>query len=112
MITVDQIQNLDRKVQAAVKLIGTLRDENSSLKGKLDTYQKRIGELEVLIDQFKKDQVEIEEGIVRALAQLDQLEDSLEDTDTTQKQPENTEAADDETSAADTDADENELDIF
>ena len=81
MITIDQIQNLDRKVQSAIALISSLKAENTSLKGKLDMYQKRISELEVLVENFKKDQVEIEQGIVRALAQLDQLEDSLEDTD-------------------------------
>ena len=116
MITIDQIQKLDRKVQAAVRLIGSLREENNSLKSKLDAYQKRIGELEVLIDQFKKDQIEIEDGIVSALAQLDQLEDSLEDSDSAQlesKMPEKKEIenADQQTSENDA-ADENELDIF
>jgi DNA repair ATPase RecN len=80
MITVEQIKNLDNKVQAAVNRISTLKGENASLKGKLDEYQKRIGELEVMIERFKKDQQEIEDGILRALEQLDHLEDSDQDS--------------------------------
>ena len=116
MITIDQIKKLDQKVQAAVRLISSLREENGSLKSNLDAYQKRIGELEVLIDQFKKDQIEIENGIVSALAQLDQLEDSLEDSDTAQlesKASKKKEIDDTDQQALENDAaDGNELDIF
>lgn len=80
MITIDQIQKLDEKVQAVVERMAALKSENTALKGKLDQYQKRIGELEVMIDRFKQDQTQIEEGIVRALEKLDQLEDSVGET--------------------------------
>ncbi len=85
MITVEQIQKLDQKVQAAVRQIGGLKHENVSLKSKLDEYQKRIGELEVMIERFKKDQQEIENGILRALAKLDHLEDSSQEAVQQQK---------------------------
>ena len=80
MITLEQIQKLDQKVQAAVGRISALSRENTELKGKLDEYQKRIGELEVLISTFKQDQTEIEKGILRALEQLDHLEDSVDES--------------------------------
>lgn len=73
MISLDQIKKLDAKVTSAVRLIDELRKENNSLKEKLGSYQSRIEELEVLISDFKEDQGEIEEGIVHALEQLEQL---------------------------------------
>ncbi|MBN2509305.1 MAG: cell division protein ZapB [Spirochaetales bacterium] len=73
MITLDQIRTLDTKVQKAVEEIESLRDENSRLRQKLSAYEKKISELEVLIDSFKNDQGEIEEGIQKALTRLDIL---------------------------------------
>lgn len=111
MITIEQIQKLDRKVQAAVEQISALRLENTSLKAKLDQYQKRIGELEVMIDRFKQDQAQIEDGIIRALEQLDRLEDSVEaehpDIETDRDPPQEHLDETDETESKD-----NELDIF
>ena len=77
MITLDQIKQLDHKVRNAVDKISTLKSENSMLQEKLDNYQIRIEELEVLIDTFKEDQGEIENGIIDALNQLDILEDNI-----------------------------------
>ena len=80
MITIEQIKKLDQKVQAAVNRISALTSENATLQDNLQSYQKRISELEVLIERFKKDQSEIENGNIRALEQLDQLEDSMDAT--------------------------------
>ncbi len=77
MITLDQINLLDAKVQSAVELISGLRTENKGLNSKLDEYRKRIDELEVLITNFKNDQGEIENGILNALSQLDQIEEDI-----------------------------------
>ncbi len=77
MITLDQIKQLDHKVRKAVDKINTLKSENNMLQEKLDNYQLRIEELEVLIDTFKEDQGEIENGIIDALNQLDILEDNI-----------------------------------
>lgn len=85
MITLDQIQQLDQKVQRAISYITDLRRENNSLKHKLDEYQKRIEELEILISDFKRDQGEIEKGIISALSQLEKLE--YEHTDQGTKAP-------------------------
>ena len=86
MITIEQIQKLDKKVQAAVSRITALQNDNATLREKLDEYQKRISELEVMIDRFKKDQTEIESGIIRALEQLDHLEDSMEGEEPTKEE--------------------------
>ncbi len=75
MITLEQIRTLESKVQKAVELIEGLRSENAMLTKKLETYQKRINELEILVEEFKQDQVQIEQGIIHALNQLEELED-------------------------------------
>ena len=80
MITLEQVKLLDQKVTKAVEYINKLTGENSLLKGKLDTYQKRIDDLEVLIKKFKEDQNRIEDGILSALDRLNQFEDALENT--------------------------------
>ncbi len=77
MITLDHIKQLDRKVHKAIDEINTLRAENKMLLEDLDKYQHRIEELEIMINAFKEDQSEIENGIIDALNQLDVLEDSI-----------------------------------
>lgn len=76
MITLDQIKQLDFKVRKAIDKINSLKSSNEILQEKLDIYQIRIEELEVLIDTFKEDQGAIEHGIIDALNQLDILEDT------------------------------------
>jgi len=78
MITLEQIRLLEDKIQKAISTISGLREENATLRKKLQNYENRISELEVLIDDFKKDQNEIEQGIVNALKQLDTLEDEIQ----------------------------------
>ncbi len=77
MLTVEQVRNLDNKVRKALDLIGNLKSENSMLKGKLDEYKQRIDQLEAVVDGFKLEQLEIEEGIKDVLTQLDMLEDQI-----------------------------------
>ena len=77
MITLEHIRKLDQKVSAAVTTISDLRGENEALKEKLGDYEKRVQELEKLVDEFKEDQSEIEQGILNALSQLDKLEDDM-----------------------------------
>jgi hypothetical protein len=78
MITLDQVKLLETKVVRAVEYVERISRENSQLQGKLDSYQKRIGELEVLIQKFKEDQGRIEEGILSALDRLNRFEDIVE----------------------------------
>ncbi|MCL2233712.1 MAG: cell division protein ZapB [Treponema sp.] len=80
MVSLEQVKLLESKVTRAIDYVKTVTEENSSLKGKLDSYQKRIEELEILIQQFKEDQGRIEDGILSALDRLNQFEDALEKT--------------------------------
>jgi hypothetical protein len=69
---------LESKVIKAIDYVNQITEENNLLRGKLETYQKRIDELEVLIKRFKEDQGRIEEGIVSALDRLNQFETAIE----------------------------------
>jgi len=80
MVSLEQVRLLESKVTKAIDYVKKVTDENTSLKGKLDSYQKRIDELEVLIQQFKEEQGRIEDGILSALDRLNQFEDALEKT--------------------------------
>jgi chromosome segregation ATPase len=77
MISLDQIQKLEARVNQAVELIKSLKAENQSLRSTLDSAQSRMQELEELVGEFKSDQQEIEQCIVRALENLDELEDEI-----------------------------------
>lgn len=77
MISLEQIRSLENKVHTAVSRIRALSEENATLKGRLESYEQRIAELETLVSAFKADQEEIEAGIVSALKHLDELEDSV-----------------------------------
>lgn len=77
MVTLDQIRNLEAKVQRTVSYIAELKEENSLLQKNLEKYRERIDELEILINDYKEDQSEIERGIMNALSHLDKLEDDI-----------------------------------
>ena len=76
MITLEQIRLLDSKITRAIELIRVLKEENGTLRKGLESAQKRMKELETLVDGFKTDQREIETVIVRTLRNLDDLEES------------------------------------
>uniref|UniRef100_A0A7C3HVA3 Cell division protein ZapB n=1 Tax=Gracilinema caldarium TaxID=215591 RepID=A0A7C3HVA3_9SPIR len=78
MITLEQVKLLETKVSKAIDTIQHLTEENKLLREKLEGYQNRIHELEVLIQRFKDDQGKIEAGIVSALDRLNKFEDILE----------------------------------
>jgi chromosome segregation ATPase len=78
MVTLEQVKLLESKVAKAIDFVERVTGENSLLQGKLDSYQKRIDELEVLIQQFREDQGRIEDGILSALDRLNQFEDAIE----------------------------------
>ncbi len=85
MITLEQIRLLEGKITRAIELIRVLKEENSTLRKGLESAQKRMKELESLVDGFKTDQREIESVIVRTLQHLDELEEAA----TTARKPEN-----------------------
>ncbi len=76
MITLEQIRLLESKITRAIDLIRVLKEENTTLRRGLESAQKRMKELETLVDGFKTDQREIESVIVRTLQHLDDLEDA------------------------------------
>jgi TolA-binding protein len=78
MVSLEQIKLLESKVTKTIDYVKKVTEEKQQLKEKLDSYQKRIDELEVLILQFKQDQNEIEDGILSALDRLNKFEDALE----------------------------------
>ena len=78
MVSLEQVKLLESKVIGAIDYVKKVTEENTRLKGKLDSNQKRIEELEVLIRQFKEEQSRIEDGILSALDRLNQFEDALE----------------------------------
>jgi TolA-binding protein len=78
MVTLEQVKQLETKVARTVEYVERVSRENTQLQGKLDSYQKRIDELEVLIRKFKEDQGRIEDGILSALDRLNKFEDAIE----------------------------------
>ena len=78
MVSLEQIKLLESKVSRTIDYVKKVTEENTLLKGKLDSYQKRIEELEVLIQRFREEQSRIEDGILAALDSLNQFEDALE----------------------------------
>jgi hypothetical protein len=78
MVTLEQVQLLEAKVIQTIEYVERISRENSQLQGKLDSYRKRIDELEVLIQKFREDQGRIEEGILAALERLNKFEDAIE----------------------------------
>ncbi len=76
MIRLEQIRLLESKINKAVKLIEMLREENAALKRSVDTAQKRMQELDGLVNEFKADQEEIEKSLLRAMKNLERLEDA------------------------------------
>ena len=91
MINLEQIQKLEARVTKAVELIKALKAENQALRRTLDSAQSRMQELETLVGDFRSDQKDIEECILRALENLNELEDEISDrqADTPEKKPRN-----------------------
>lgn len=76
MLTLDQVQKLEQKVEKAVSLIKALQRDKEDLENKLSRSISRISELEGVINSFKQDQNRIEEGILSALSRLSEFEDA------------------------------------
>ena len=78
MISLEQVKLLESKVSRIIDHVRNANEENSALKKSLDSYQKRIEELEVIVRQFKEEQSRIEDGILSALDRLNKFEDAVE----------------------------------
>lgn len=77
MLSLDQVNLLESKVEKAVELIRSLSAEKDNFKAVLAEKDSKIAELEKLILTFKDEQSKIEEGITNALDRLSAFEDSL-----------------------------------
>jgi len=105
MINLEQVKLLETKVAKTVDYVERLAKENTvlhrqetELQTRLESYQKRIDELEVLVMGFKEDQNRIEEGILSALDRLSQFEKAIEKS--LRDKPANAKAAAKEPAAA------------
>jgi FtsZ-binding cell division protein ZapB len=78
MVSLEQVKLLEAKVARAIDYVERVSGENATLQEKLESYQKRIDELEVLVQRFKEEQGRIEDGILSALDKLNQFEDAIE----------------------------------
>ena len=78
MVSLEQVKLLESKVTKTIDYVKKVTEENSRLKDRLESNQKRIDELEVLIHQFKEEQSRIEDGILSALDRLNKFEDAVE----------------------------------
>jgi hypothetical protein len=98
MINLEQVKLLESQVIKTIEYVDKVTEENNLLRGKLETYQKRIDELEVVVQRFKEDygQIEeIEEGILSSLNRLTQFRTKLESGLSPEKIRENTASAKD-----------------
>jgi FtsZ-binding cell division protein ZapB len=87
MISLEQVQLLEARVSKAIEYVKRITSEKeelvsqrNELNTKLESYQKRIDELEVLVMRFKEDQGRIEDGILAALDRLSQFEEAFENS--------------------------------
>ncbi|MDR3020585.1 MAG: cell division protein ZapB [Treponema sp.] len=87
MISLEQVQLLEARVSKAIEYVQRVTADNAALTSereglliKLETYQKRIDQLEALVMRFKEDQSRIEDGIIAALDRLSQFEEAVEDS--------------------------------
>ena len=85
MVNLEQVKLLEAKVAKTIDFVERVSRENAALlrqeaelQQRLESYQKRIDELEVLIMGFKEEQGRIEDGILSALDRLSQFEDAIE----------------------------------
>jgi FtsZ-binding cell division protein ZapB len=85
MLNLEQVKLLETKVAKAVDYVERLTGENAALRqketelqAKVESYQKRIDELEIVMLQFKEDQGQIEDGILAALDKLNRFEEAME----------------------------------
>ncbi|MDR3301341.1 MAG: cell division protein ZapB [Spirochaetaceae bacterium] len=77
MVSIEQVRLLESRVIKAIAYVDQVNEENALLKSKLGDCQKRVEELEVLIQRFREDQGKIEEGIISALNRLNKFEDDM-----------------------------------
>ncbi len=81
MIDIAKVRLLEERVRAVIARFAELKTENLSLKDERDRLASENNELKQRIAQFADGQAEIESGILSALRQLDEIEDSITEGD-------------------------------
>ncbi len=76
MIRVQQIADLEARVLRAIDLIERLRTENRTLGASLESAEQRSRDLEIMLENLRGDQQNVEQIILRTLNKLDGLEDA------------------------------------
>ncbi|MDR1400173.1 MAG: cell division protein ZapB [Treponema sp.] len=78
MGTLEHVKLLEAKVVKVIDFIKRLTNENDQLKDQLDSYQKRVDELEALIQSLREEQDHIQEGILSALNRFNRFDDVID----------------------------------
>jgi chromosome segregation ATPase len=77
MITLDQVRALETRVEKALGAMDRLTAENAALRETVAREKARASELERTIEEFRRDQNRIEQGILHALERLNAFEDAV-----------------------------------
>lgn len=77
MIDIAKVRLLEERVRAVIARLGELKTENARLQTELVEKTRQNEELSNQIAAFTQSQAEIEGGIINALRQLDEIEDSI-----------------------------------
>lgn len=77
MISLDQVQLLEQKVESAVAKIAQLNAENAALRSKCAELTNALSAKSEQFSSFQQDQNKIEEGILKALDRLNNVESSV-----------------------------------
>ena len=81
MITLDQVQLLEKKVEAIVSKMNDLQRQNIALQEKNRELIEKNSLLMQKISSFEADQNRIEEGILNALERLNCMENTVHQVD-------------------------------
>lgn len=77
MITLDQVQLLDEKIESCLAKIAELSAENDALRRKCVELTNALSAKSESLSTFQQDQAKIEEGILRALSRLNAVENTI-----------------------------------
>lgn len=79
MVTLDQVRALEARIDKALAAIDRLTSENSVLRATVARETARAADLEKTIEEYRRDQARIEQGILHALERLNAFEDAILD---------------------------------
>lgn len=77
MISLSQVELLEQKVESAVEKIQQLQAENDALRKKCSELTNAISAKSEQLTSFESEQVQIENGIKKALERLNSIENSV-----------------------------------